>query len=80
MPSPAFSTGIPISLANRKGAPEAGWRRTMQSQPAAISVMPVSTRDSPFSMLDALALTRVVIAPKDFEANSNDTRVRVLAS
>jgi len=52
----------------------------MHSAPIAASVAPVSTSDSPFSMLDAAGLTSVVDAPSDFAANSNEHRVRVLAS
>ena len=52
----------------------------MHSAPMAASVAPVSTNDSPFSILDAVALTSVVDAPNDFAASSNEQRVRVLAS
>ena len=52
----------------------------MHSAPIAANVAPVSTRDSPFSMLDAVVLTSVVDAPNDFAASSNEQRVLVLAS
>ncbi len=43
-------------------------------------VRPVSSSDSPFSMLEAVALTSVVVAPSTLAANSKETRVRVDAS
>ena len=52
----------------------------MHSAPIAASVLPVSTSDSPFSILEAVALTSVVDAPSDLAASSNEQRVRVLAS
>jgi hypothetical protein len=36
--------------------------------------------DSPFSMLEAVAVTTAVDAPRVLAANSNETRVRVEAS
>ena len=45
-----------------------------------LRVMPVSLRDSPFSMLEEWALTSVVSAPRAFAASSNEVRVRVLDS
>ena len=80
MPSPALMTGMSRCCAIRCGAPADGWRMTMQSAPTARSVYPVSSRDSPFSMLEPEDCTSVVIAPSDFAANSKEERVRVDAS
>ena len=52
----------------------------MTSAPTARRVYPVSSRDSPFSMLDPLESTSVVIAPIDLAAISKELRVRVEAS
>jgi len=52
----------------------------MHSAPSALSVIPVSFSDSPFSMLDERELTSVVSAPSAFAASSNEVRVRVLDS
>ncbi len=41
------------------------------------TVQPVSISDSPFSMLDEVAVTSVVTAPSALAANSNEVRVRV---
>src|SRR5947209_5634120 len=79
IPSPAFTMGIFRCLASTCGAPEEGCRITMHSAPMAARVIPVSTSDSPFSMLDAAVLTSVVDAPSDLAASSNEQRVRVLA-
>ena len=53
MPSPAFSTGKPVTFSSSHGDPDAAWRRMIASAPSARSVSPVSLSDSPFSMLDA---------------------------
>ena len=45
-----------------------------------VTVQPVSMSDSPFSMLDDVAVIRVVVAPSALAANSNDVRVRVEGS
>ena len=43
-------------------------------------VYPVSSSDSPFSMLDPEDCTRVVVAPRDFAAISKEERVQVEGS
>jgi hypothetical protein len=80
MPSPALRMGRPVARASSQDAPEYGLRRMMHSAPRALRVMPVSLRDSPFSMLEESALTRVVSAPRAFAASSKEVRVRVLDS
>lgn len=40
-------------------------------------VSPVSMSDSPFSTLEAVAWTMVVVAPRTLAANSKEMRVRV---
>ena len=52
----------------------------MASAPVARRVRPVSTSDSPFSMLEAAPCTSVVMAPSALAANSKETRVRVEGS
>jgi hypothetical protein len=52
----------------------------MDSAPKARKVRPVSLRLSPFSIDEDLSLTRVVVAPRDFAASSNEVRVLVLDS
>ena len=77
MPSPALITGTGTCRANNSGAPDDGCRITIASAPSEVTVYPVSISDSPFSMLDADAEISAVVAPRDFAANSNETRVRV---
>ena len=52
----------------------------MTCAPSAQIVRPVSISDSPFSTLEAVAETSVVVAPSTLAANSKETRVRVEAS
>jgi hypothetical protein len=80
MPSPALMIGIRKFRARTYGAPELGWRTTIQSAPRACKVLPVSTSDSPFSILEAEELTSEVCVPSNLAANSNETRVRVEGS
>ena len=52
----------------------------MTSAPRARMVIPVSISDSPFSTLEAVAETSVVVAPSTLAANSKEMRVRVEGS
>ena len=51
---------------SRYGAPLLGWRMTMASAPSEVTVHPVSMSDSPFSMLEEVAVMSVVVAPESF--------------
>jgi hypothetical protein len=53
---------------------------TITSAPSEVTVQPVSMSDSPFSMLEDVAVMSVVVAPRALAANSNEVRVRVDAS
>jgi len=77
MPSPALSTGRPVSFSSSQGAPFALWRRMMVSAPSARSVRPVSFSDSPFSIEELRLEINVVSAPSALAASSKLVRVRV---
>ena len=79
-PSPALITGTPMCSAITCGAPAFGCRITITSAPTACAVYPVSSSDSPFSMLDPIAWISTVCAPIAFAASSNEPLVRVDAS
>ena len=69
--------GTGMNRDSKYGAPLLGWRMTMASAPSEVTVHPVSMSDSPFSILEDVAVMSVVVAPSAFAANSNDVRVRV---
>ena len=79
MPSPAFITDEEIQpmSASCLGAPDSGWRITMQSAPSASRVCAVSLRDSPFVTDELSALTLMTSALRRVAAISKLTLVRV---
>src|SRR4051812_25194146 len=80
VPSPALTTLPFTHWASRCGAPEAGCRTTIASDPIASSVSAVSLRLSPLETLLPLAEKLMTSAESRLAASSKEMRVRVESS